>query len=495
MGMDGANLQRAAYSLNASELDDARLGFHRAHPHRSAKRAFYYTQLFAFLALIAAFVWAAQTAPVLTWNVVHYGALAVFGIAIAWRLLAAANLKRVLWRLAAPAQWPTYTILCPLYREANVVSELVASLRRLDYPRHALQVILLVEGDDQETVSAALAAATSAEIEVLVVPPAAPRTKPKALNAGLGRARGEYLVVYDAEDRPHPQQLRAALAEFQDGRDKLACVQAPLDIDNASDSWIARQFAAEYAIQFREMLPMLARWKLPLPLGGSSNHFRTAALRATGRWDPFNVTEDADLGYRLAREGYVSGVIGPPTFEEAPITLGAWLNQRTRWIKGHMQSWLVLMRDPIRSAREMGLGAFASMQLTLAGGVVAAFAHGPLAFIVLIAALSPYDLLKIEDFILVVAGYVVAMLAALSACALSNNLGHARAALTMPMYWPLASLAAWRALFDLVFRPHHWSKTAHGVSMSRQAPRPRTIALNQRSDFSRLHIASTSPSL
>jgi len=292
MGMDGADLSRAAHSLDANELEAARLGFHRAHPHRSAKRAFHFTQLIAFAALVAAFVWAAQTAPDVTWNVVHYGALAVFGLAIAWRLLAASNLKRVLWRLAAPAQWPTYTILCPLYREANVVPDLVASLRRLDYPRHALQVILLVEEDDHETVSAAMAAASSPEIEVVIVPPAAPRTKPKALNAGLARARGEYLVVYDAEDRPHPQQLRAALAEFEHGGETLACVQAPLDIDNANDTWIARQFAAEYAIQFREMLPMLARWRLPLPLGGSSNHFRTAALRDTGGWDPFNVSED-----------------------------------------------------------------------------------------------------------------------------------------------------------------------------------------------------------
>ena len=495
MGMDGADLQRAAYTLNAAELEAARLGFHRAHPRRSAKRPIYVTQWMLFAALIAGAFWAARAAPGLTWSVVHYGALALFGIAIAWRLIAASNLKRVLWRLASPAQWPIYTILCPLYREANVVSDLVASLQRLDYPQHALQVILLVEGDDHETLNAAVSTATSQEIEVVIVPAATPRTKPKALNAGLARARGEYLVVYDAEDRPHPQQLRAALAEFQDGGDRLACLQAPLDIDNAGDSWIARQFAAEYAIQFREMLPMLARWKLPLPLGGSSNHFRTAALRATGGWDPFNVTEDADLGYRLARDGHVGGVIGPPTFEEAPITLGAWLNQRTRWIKGHMQSWLVLMRDPIRTAREMGLAGFASMQLVLGGGVVAAFAHGPLAFIVLVAALSPYDLLKIEDFILVVFGYTVAMLAALSACALSNNLGHAKAALTMPLYWPLASLAAWRAFLELLFRPHHWSKTAHGVSQTRQPFRPRTTALNQRNDLSRPHIASTSPSL
>lgn len=292
MGMDGADLQRAAHSLDAAALEAARLGFHRAHPHRSAKRTFYFTQLIALAALIAAFIWAVRAAPALTWDAVHYGALALFGAAILWRLIAAANLKRVLWRLAAPEHWPTYTILCPLYREANVIPELVVSLRRLDYPQQALQIMLLVEGDDGETLDAALAAVAGSQIEVVVIPAAAPRTKPKALNGGLALARGEYLVVYDAEDRPHPQQLRAALAEFHDGGERLACVQAPLEVDNAEDSWIARQFAAEYAIQFCEMLPLLARWRLPLPLGGSSNHFRVAALRTCGGWDPFNVSED-----------------------------------------------------------------------------------------------------------------------------------------------------------------------------------------------------------
>jgi cellulose synthase/poly-beta-1,6-N-acetylglucosamine synthase-like glycosyltransferase len=201
------------------------------------------------------------------------------------------------------------------------------------------------------------------------------------------------------------------------------------------------------------------------------------------------------LGYRLAREGYRSAVIGPPTGEEAPITLGAWLSQRTRWIKGHMQSWLVLMRNPIRAAREMGFSSFASMQLILMGGIVAAFAHGPLAFIVLISLLTPYNLLKLEDIILVICGYSVAMFAALTASALSNTLSHARAALTMPLYWPLSSIAAWLALFDIFIRPHHWSKTAHGVSPSRQLAQSRTFALNQRSEARSSPIASTSPSL
>jgi len=178
----------------------------------------------------------------------------------------------------------------------------------------------------------------------------------------------------------------------------------------------------------------------------------------------YNVTEDADLGYRLALSGYRSDVIGPPTLEEAPVTFGAWLNQRTRWIKGHMQTWLVLMRDPIRTVREMGLAAFASMQIIFATGLLAAFAHAPLAFILLTAMLSPYDLLSPADFALAICGYCVAVFATLTACALSGSLSHARAAFTMPLYWPLASLAAYLAFFQLIFSPHHWAKTEHGLS-------------------------------
>lgn len=470
--MDGGDIRperrRIAPPVSDAELEAARLGFHRAFPHRSAKRVVFFTQILAMAGLIAGFVLMLRAAPGPTLEALHLSALSLFAIAILLRLVAAARLSPVLSRLSAPQTWPTYTVLCPLYREANVVADLVAALRRIDYPEHALDVKFLVEADDADTIAAVKSATTDApHIEMLVVPAAAPRTKPKALNVGLARAQGEFVVVYDAEDRPHPQQLRAALAAFEDGGERLACVQAPLAIDNANASWIARQFAAEYAIQFREMLPLLARWGLPLPLGGSSNHFRTEALRTAGGWDAYNVTEDADLGYRLSRDGWSSGVIGPPTWEEAPVTLRAWLDQRTRWIKGHMQTFLVLLRDPVRTAREMGLAAFASAMLVLGAGLVAAFAHGPLALVLLVAALSPYNLLTPADFVLAICGYSVAIFAALTACALSNSLSHARAALTMPLYWPLTSIAALRALFELALRPHRWAKTTHGVSPRR----------------------------
>ena len=469
MGLDGDEphvdaVSSGAVSIDAEALDRAANGFHKAFPARSAKRVLHFTQI-AFLACLSYGLWRAHTFDAaLTVRVLYGAAFGLFAAAIIWRLIAAARLTPVLSRLAARTHWPTYTILCPLYREANVVGDLIASLQRIDYPTDALDIKLLIEADDVDTLTRALTIARAENVEIVTIPASRPRTKPKALNVGLERARGEYVVVYDAEDRPHPQQLRAALAAFEDHAD-LACVQAPLVIDNASESWISRQFAAEYAIQFRQMLPLLAQLQLPLPLGGTSNHFRVEALRKVGGWDPYNVTEDADLGYRLARARLRAGVIGPPTYEEAPVTFKAWRAQRTRWIKGHLQTWLVLMRNPFRTAHEIGLRAFLAMQLVLGCGLAAAFAHGPLALIVLIAALSPYQLLTAPDFILALTGYCVAVFSALSATALSGDMNHTRAAPTMPFYWPLASIAAYAAVLELIFRPHHWAKTTHGLSV------------------------------
>lgn len=461
--MDGADSARATVTnADAPIIDAAAMGFHRAYPARSAKRTAFVTQLLAFALLAAALVGALLWAPAATWAAIRAFAFTLFAAAIVLRLFAAAHLKPLLSRLADTSHAPTYSILCPLYNEANVVPDLIQALQRIDYPHDKLDILLIIEGDDSATLSAVLAA-DAANMRVVIVPPTLPRTKPKALNVGLAYARGDYVVVYDAEDRPHPQQVRAALAAFEDGPETLACVQAPLDIYNANASWIARQFAAEYAILFREILPMFARLRLPFPLGGTSNHFRADNLRAVGGWDPHNVTEDADLGYRLAREGFTLSMIGPPTLEEAPVTFRSWRNQRARWIKGHMQTWLVLMRDPFRTVREMGWRSFATMQLLLGGGIAAAFAHGPLACVVLIAALSPYNLLTPTDFMLALIGYCSAVFAALSATAISGNFSHARAALTMPFYWPLATLAAVQAFCELLLKPHYWAKTAHGV--------------------------------
>ena len=457
-------IARSSVTPAEKALDRARFGLARTHPALSARHVLHAPQIVAVVLLGGAVWYGFHRATAAMWDAAHWAALTLFAAFVFVRLFAAAASMM----LAAPSgpRWsdaaPVYTILCPLYREASSVAALVAALDRLDYPADKRDVKLIVEADDGATLSAAMALRLPPGFEIVIVPTAQPRTKPKALNYALARGRGDFVAIYDAEDAPHPAQLRAALDAF--ARDEgLGAVQAPLLIDNADASWIASQFAAEYSIQFRGLLPLLAHLKVPFPLGGASNHFRRAALDEAGGWDPFNVTEDADLGYRLARAGWKLDVIAPPTWEEAPARFGPWLRQRTRWIKGHIQTWLVLMRNPFRTARDLGLGGFLWMQLVLGGGLVAACAHAPLLLLVLTAALLPGVVTAPPvDWVLVIFGYATASLGALFAAALERDRRLALSALTMPLYWPLSSIAAVMAIVEILLRPHYWAKTDHG---------------------------------
>jgi cellulose synthase/poly-beta-1,6-N-acetylglucosamine synthase-like glycosyltransferase len=337
-------------------------------------------------------------------------------------------------------------------------------------------VILAVEADDHDTRAAIAARKSRLAIAVIPVPPGGPRTKPKALNAALPFARGAFTAIYDAEDRPKPDQLRHALQAFGAGGDKLACVQARLCIDNTADSWLTRLFTAEYAGQFDVFLPGLAALNLPLPLGGSSNHFHTATLRELHGWDAYNVTEDADLGMRLARFGYRSDVIHSTTYEEAPAHFGPWLRQRTRWFKGWMQTWLVHMRAPRALLRDLGLAGFLTFQLIVGGNALAALVH-PLFLASLIYSVASGDAMWHGDSV------TIAMLAALYGTtavigyltsAFVSWLGLLRRGLPAtawvllltPLHWLMLSLAAWRALYQLIVAPYVWEKTDHGLARS-----------------------------
>ena len=363
---------------------------------------------------------------------------------------------------------PALTILVPLYREAEVVPNLINAISQLDYPSWRMDVKLLVEADDPGTIAAIEAQHLPDCFEVIPVPPGAPRTKPKALNYALTFARGDIVAIFDAEDSPSPEQPRAAMTAFSRGPANLAVVQAPLQIHNGADSWISRQFALEYAIHFRIWLPLLADLRLPIPLGGTSNYFRRDALNRVGGWDAWNVTEDADIGLRLARFGYIAGMASPPTLEEAPVRWRQWRNQRTRWMKGHLQTWLVLNRHPFRAMREMGFLNYLSTHLTLGGGLLASILHGPL-YLWIAANAFVFHSFEAWHAILFAAGYASAILAALA-----TRSKHVTPwmLLTMTAYWPLQSWAMLRALVEMKLKPHFWDKTQHGVSFASDRPAP-----------------------
>lgn len=377
---------------------------------------------------------------------------------------------------------PIYSVICPLYREAKVVPRLVAAIRGLDYPLEKLDVKLVVEADDQETKRAVAALDLGQPFTVIIAPPTGPRTKPKALNVALPFAYGSFTVVYDAEDVPESDQLRRALDAFAAGDDRLACVQASLTIDNTADGWLARMFTAGYAGQFDAFLPGLAALGLPLPLGGSSNHFRTEVLRQVGGWDAYNVTEDADLGIRLHRLGFRSAAIFAATYEEAPARFRSWLRQRSRWYKGWIQTWLVHMRRPVRLVRDLRPAGAIAVQLFLACNVLAALVHPLFALALgysLIAGQALATVAGLGSWPIFAAtflcGYASTIPLDLIGLQRRKLLRHGWVLALTPFYWLLLSLAAWRALVQIVHDPQRWEKTEHGLAKTSRLSEAETL--------------------
>jgi len=435
-------------------------------PHLSARQTLTAIQGRALVRLAAMAGLVGLAAPGLLLAGLLAAAMLFFVAVMAFRLVL---LAVALWPSSArPPQdgvsvlLPGYTILIAMKDEAACVPQLARTVSAFDYPEDMLDIKLLIETGDEATRTAILSQDWPARTELLILPPGEPQTKPRALNYGLARATGAYVVVYDAEDRPHPGQLRTAAEAFAHAAPELACLQAPLVGMPAKGGWLARQWAQEYAIQFGLILPALARLGLPVALGGTSNHFRRDALVASGGWDAWNVTEDADLGLRLARLGRRVGVLRSPTFEAPPEDAAVWLGQRSRWLKGFVQTWLVLMRDPAGVLRSLRPAGFASVQLTLGAAIVSALVHGPWALWCLACFVSPSLHLGIAGQ----AGFCLSLATgALSAMLAPGPWRWRRLAdiATMPLYWPLQTLAMARALWSLARRPHYWVKTPHEV--------------------------------
>lgn len=364
------------------------------------------------------------------------------------------------------AELPVYSVLVPLRDEAQMVRTLAEALRAIDYPPEKLDIHFVVEKQSTATVEAVRAELHDARFELLQVPDALPRTKPKALNYALPMVRGEHLVVFDAEDIPEPGQLRLAASTFA-AHPELACLQAELVIDNAGESLLAAWFAGEYAGQFGLMLPLLARLGLPMPLGGTSNHFRIASLRRVGGWDPFNVTEDADLGVRLARLKLKTATIQSRTGEEAPIHLRSWLGQRARWMKGWMQTLIVHDRRWRALRRDLGWVGFIGFHIYVGSMILS----GPLhtAFVIssalALATMSGpigigwWEMLAGTIFCV---GYLGPAVLVVAGLARLKRIDLLPAQALLPFYWILHGVAVVRAMWELVTQPHVWVKTKHG---------------------------------
>lgn len=367
---------------------------------------------------------------------------------------------------------PVYTILVPMYKEPNTLPILAAAIRRMDYPLSKLDIKLILEEDDDETINAAKKLGLEGIFEIIRVPHSLPKTKPKACNYALHFARGEYVTIYDAEDKPEADQLKRVLCAFRSAPKHTVCIQARLNYFNSNENWLTRMFTLEYSLWFDFYLPALEALRIPIPLGGTSNHFKMSVLREVNAWDPYNVTEDADLGVRITQLGYRVGVVNSTTFEEANNHVGNWIRQRSRWLKGYMQTYLVHMRRPVDAYRKLGPAGFWGFQFFIGGTIFSTL------IVPWLLAMYVFWLFTMTNALSVVFPPLVQYIS-LTNLLLGNGLfiyitalgAFKRGffslipyALTAPAYWLLMSIAAYKGLWQLIHNPFFWEKTNHGLT-------------------------------
>jgi cellulose synthase/poly-beta-1,6-N-acetylglucosamine synthase-like glycosyltransferase len=383
---------------------------------------------------------------------------------------------------------PFYTVMIAAYREASVIGKLIENIGQFEYPIDRLEVLLLIEEDDEETLETLSHIDAGPQFKLVVVPPGDPRTKPKALNFGLTMARGDIVAVFDVEDTPDILQLRRSAVALSRFGPEIACLQAKLSYANAEQNFITKNFTIEYAMWFSFFLPGLVSLKAPIPLGGTSNHFRRAALRQLGGWDPFNVTEDCDLGVRMFREGFQVKILESITLEEANSDFVNWVKQRSRWYKGYLQTFLIHLRSPKEVTNDMGwkgvlhLCAFVGATPILAvlnpffwGLTLVWFIAHPAFLIEIYPAPVYYVGLVLWAF----GNFLLWYLTILTARVTSRDT-LVFTALLVPVYWVMMSIAAVKAMWQLIVTPSFWEKTAHGLAGSALLAEPAPVTSSTR---------------
>jgi len=516
------------------------------HPNEAANRVVGWHQKLWYVALLLGAIY------LFNWHVLRF--LHVFHVLCSFYLVVIAyKLCAVVLSLISPGELkvsddelaaltddelPVYTILVPLYKETEVASKIIRYIRRLDYPQDKLDVKLLLEADDRATLEVCRHARLPANYEIVVVPDCKPKTKPKACNHGLERARGEYLVIYDAEDRPERDQLKKAVVGFRKAnaprgalarllfpRSETVCLQAKLNYYNADQNLLTKWFTIEYSTWFDLFLPGIHRMGSPIPLGGTSNHFKTQVLKTIGGWDPFNVAEDCDLGIRLHKMGYRTHVLDSTTWEEANSKVWNWVRQRSRWVKGYIQTHLVHMRNPLKSFLRLGPVGMLGF-LTSVGGLSLMLVLNPIFWLLILfygacwvhdlalqgwswaaarafqasfqAGDWPWDrwlnwdgpwvwqmwfndprgnpfwntwsqVFFVITAVLFLANFVFIFMH-VWACVRRRLFHLIPHAILSPFYWVLISLGAWKGFLQLFWNPFKWEKTLHGLDAPPPAP-------------------------
>jgi cellulose synthase/poly-beta-1,6-N-acetylglucosamine synthase-like glycosyltransferase len=466
-------------TMTVDQLEESTDGLRLRAPELSASRVITWAQAaglgLSLVGTVAAFV----VAPLHFAGALVALATAIYAVTLSyraflyWRAATGTNVVHVAddeARRIPDHQLPTYCVLVAAYHEAAVIPDLFAALALLDYPWSRMEVKLLLEGDDFETQAVAFALKPD-YVDLVIVPAARPRTKPKALNYGLLMTDADLVVIFDVEDRPDPLQLRrAAYALARLGPD-VACLQAQLAFRNVDQNILTRWFSLEYRLWFTQFLPGLVGARAPIPLGGTSNHFRRQLLIDIGAWDPYNVTEDADLGVRLYRGGYHTLVLDSITSEEANSDFINWMKQRSRWLKGYLQTWAVHMRHPRELWRQLGARGFVQFNLFVGGTPLLALMNPifwtmTLTWLIVRPAFvrplfsGPVYYLSLMTWL--VGNFALVYMHLLAAEEMDRPRLR-RAALLTPFYWLMMSVAAVKALVQFATTPFHWEKTTHGL--------------------------------
>lgn len=474
------DIRRSIEQHFADELsDESRHRLARAMPEKSAHKRLSTSQawlLFVFfIAYMTSFIFDSYSAAAFTLLIAHL----LYVLALSFKsLVFLAGLKPK--HYAEPVSpldtkdLPSFTLLVPLYQETAILPQLLDALGKLDYPPQKLDIKLVLEADDEATYRAAIAYKPHYHFDIIRVPPSAPRTKPKACNYALAFAKGDIITIYDAEDKPDPKQLLKVAHMFDAAPVDVNTIQAKLRYYNAKQNMLTRFFDMEYAILFEHLLSGLERLGIPIPLGGTSNHINAERFRELGHWDPFNVTEDADLGMRFATSGYKTQMVDSTTMEEAPATYLAWLKQRSRWIKGHIQTWLVHNRKPGKLIKTLGWHGYLGFNLFL-GLPYILYLTAP--FIIALSYLwteygvfrdvLPTALTSLMAFNLIAYLIIHWLQAAWAYRRTSKGLKDWLAIFLFPAYWVLHILTSFRSLWQLITKPFYWEKTAHGEHLTK----------------------------
>jgi cellulose synthase/poly-beta-1,6-N-acetylglucosamine synthase-like glycosyltransferase len=457
-----------ARSSSQALVDAARQGLARKWPFATAQLALTHAARYGFIAVLSLLLALVLAAPYLLQGLLWPLAACVL---IGPSIIRLASLRTPMRRKRRPrrpdnAELPVYSVLIPLRDEQAMVPQLFSAMRRLDYPPEKLDIKFVVETRSPETVAAVEERLGEFPFSIVRVIDAKPYTKPKALNYALPLCRGEFVVVFDAEDIPDPDQLWKAALRFREAPDTV-CLQARLAIANGQSNWLAALFAGEYAGLFGVLLPALGNWRMPMPLGGTSNHFRITALREIGGWDAYNVTEDADIGMRMARLRMGVDTLDSRTREAAPTRLRPWMGQRTRWMKGWMQTFIVHNLHPRTLVREMGWRATIGFEVLVLGLITSPILF--LGFLVVTLLESLRGLPPWTEWIGWAALYGGVLALGIGSAMAVTILGLRRAnrpdliwmQLLLPVYWSLIGIATIRAAIELARQPFHWFKSPH----------------------------------